>query len=157
MSLGGNSSPQSRWKQVEALLGTKLPSLPETSDMSPLTDTSWVDDYVQQMLKKAMPKSGMLRGIKTIHGIKTNTEIFETHHYVIIKFKLPQPSNPIVKARADRVTIEDKPLLKKQSVKLPCLVVPRSSKASYKNGILQIKMRKRKVDQTAYDVYVRYL
>ncbi|MCU6795421.1 Hsp20/alpha crystallin family protein [Paenibacillus sp. WQ 127069] len=151
MSHSGSSSPQSRWKQVEALLGTKLPELPEVSDTSPLTDTSWVDEYVQQMLKKTMPVNGMLS------GLKSKAEIFETHHYVIVKFKLPQPANPIVRARADRVSIEDSPLVKKQNIKLPCLVVPRLSKASYKNGILQIKMRKQKINQTAYDIYVRYL
>ncbi|WP_240417615.1 Hsp20/alpha crystallin family protein [Paenibacillus periandrae] len=151
MSYSSNSSPQSRWKQVEALLGTKLPELPDVSDTSPLTDTSWVDDYVQQMLKKTMPVSGVLS------RYKNKAEIFETHHYVIVKFKLPQPANPIVKARADRVSIEDSPLVKKQNIKLPCLIIPRLSKASYKDGILQIKMRKRKINTTSYDIYVRYL
>jgi hypothetical protein len=84
-------------------------------------------------------------------------EVFETHHYVIVKLKLPQPNNPIVHVRADRITIEDSPLLKKQAVRLPCLVLPHLSRASHKDGILQIKLRKRKLNKTIHEVHVRYI
>jgi HSP20 family molecular chaperone IbpA len=151
MRHNGSPSQQARWEQLEALLGTKLPEMPTTQDMAAWKDISWVDDYVQQMLKKTMPRSGMLS------GLTGTAEVFDTHNYVIVKLKLPHPNNPNVKVRADRVTIEDSPDLKKQSVQLPCLIVPRLSRVSHKNGILQIKLRKRKINKAWHDINVRYL
>jgi HSP20 family molecular chaperone IbpA len=150
MRHNGSNSQQTRWEQLEALLGTKLPALPSAQDMAPWTDKSWVDDYVQQMLKKTMPTSGM-------RGIQGKSEVFETHHYVIVKLKLPHPNNPVVKVRTDQVVIEDNPNVNRQAVQLPCLIIPRLSRASYKNGILQIKLRKRKINKTYHDIFVRYL
>ncbi|NHN28295.1 Hsp20/alpha crystallin family protein [Paenibacillus agricola] len=153
MSPNDRPSQQSRWNQLEAMLGTKLPALPTAQDMEPWQDMSWVEGYVQQMLQKTMSNSKIPHTL----GIKGLPEVFETHHYVIIKLKLSQPNHPIIHVRADRVTIEDSPQLKKQSVRLPCLVLPHHSRASHKDGILQIKLRKRKLNKTVHEIQVRYL
>jgi hypothetical protein len=153
MSHSERPSQQSRWNQLEALLGTKLPPLPTSEDMAVWQDTSWVENYVQQMLQQTIPKNRMAQTL----GMRELPEVFETHHYVIIKLKLPQPNNPVVRVRADRVTFEDLPKLKRQAVRLPCLVLPHLSRASHKDGILQLKLRKRKLNKTTHEVPVRYI
>lgn len=153
MSHNDRPSQQSRWNQLEALLGTKLPAMPTAQEMAPWQDMSWVEDYVQQMLQKTMPKNKMPSTL----GVNDLPEVFETHHYVIVKLKLPKPNNPIVHVRADRVTIEDSPKLKRQAVRLPSLVLPHLTRASHKDGILQIKMRKRKINKSTHEIHVRYI
>jgi hypothetical protein len=151
MSQDDNRSKESNWKQLEALLGTKLPALPSVEKLLNWKDASWVGDYVQHILEKTIPKTGIPRSSKLFH------EVFETHNYVIIKLKMPDPGNPLVKVRADQVIIESSYKGKKHEIPLPCWVTPRLSRATHKDGILQIKLRKRKFNKTYETVPIRYL
>ncbi|UQZ87424.1 hypothetical protein SK3146_06721 [Paenibacillus konkukensis] len=142
---------RSRWEALESLLGTKLPALPSSEHMDLWKDTSWVGDYVQNMLEKSMPKKGM------INAFQPQEEVFQTHNYVIVKINMENNSNPIVKIRADQVKIDGLRNNKSQIIRLPCHVIPHLSRASYKDGILQIKMRKKKISTAYHEVSVRYL
>jgi HSP20 family molecular chaperone IbpA len=151
MSQNSNRSKESMWKQMEQFLGTKLPELPSVQKIADWKDTAWVKDYVKEMLEMSMPKAGISR------GESASSEVFETHNYVIIKLRMPDPGNPLVRVRTDRVIIETSYKGKKQEIPLPCLVTPRLSRASHKDGILQIKMRKRKLNKTYHEIPIRYL
>ncbi|WP_028550509.1 Hsp20/alpha crystallin family protein [Paenibacillus sp. UNC451MF] len=145
-----SNNNQSRWEAIESILGTKLPNLPSDQHLELWKDTSWVEDYVKHMLEKSLPKRGMLKGVK-------DSEIFETHHFVIVKMNMANNANPIVKIRTDQVKVEGISGSNAQVVRLPCHIDTRYSRASYKDGILQIKMRKKKINKAYHEISIRYL
>lgn len=146
-----NNIDKARWEALESILGTRLPALPSKQQMELWKDASWVGDYVGKVLEQTLPKQG------APNHFKPSSEVFETHNYVIVKMKMHDQANPIVKIRTDQVKIDGISTNKSQTVKLPCHVIPQDSRASYKDGILQIKMRKRKINKTYHEVSVRYL
>ncbi|OXM84754.1 Hsp20/alpha crystallin family protein [Paenibacillus rigui] len=152
MSRGGGINPF-KWDQMEKLLGSKLPALPSAQQMDMLNDTSWVEDYVQQVLTKSMPVLGSSN--KRSAG---SAEVFDTHNYVIVKVKMSdQKCSPTVKVRVDQVRFDGMENGTKKIVPLPCHVIPHTSRSSFKDGILQVKMRKKKINKTYYEIPIRYL
>ncbi|WP_282941990.1 Hsp20/alpha crystallin family protein [Paenibacillus sp. RC67] len=150
MSRSNNN--QSRWEAIESILGTKLPNLQSDQHLELWKDTSWVEEYVKNILEKSLPKRGQIKSLS-----KEPSEIFETHHFVIMKMNMPDNANPIVKIRTDQVKIEGLSGTNSQVVRLPCHIDPRQSRASYKDGVLQIKMKKKKFNKSYHEVPVRYL
>ncbi|TDF98144.1 Hsp20/alpha crystallin family protein [Paenibacillus piri] len=143
---------KSRWHEIEKFLGNKLPPVPSSEQLDLLKDTTWVEDYVQQIFEKSLPKTGVVR------SLRTKPEIFETHHHVIVKLALAQQANPIIKVRTDLIKIESIVNSQKpQLIRLPCHVIPSTARASYRDGILQIKVRKKRLNKTYHEVNVRYL
>jgi HSP20 family molecular chaperone IbpA len=93
-----------------------------------------------------------------LRGVRKKAEVFETHNHVIVKISISYEANPIVKVRTDAVKIEGMFDNKKQQlIRLPCLVVPSTARATYKEGILQIKVRKKKLNKSYREVSIRYI
>jgi HSP20 family molecular chaperone IbpA len=144
-----------KWENIEKLLGEKFSSAAKNQGQSLLDNMSWVENYVQDMLKKAMPH--MDAGVSTQRG--KPVEIFETHEHVIVQVKLPNEDDPkalqvFIKSNQVKLTgfIKDNPLL----IKLPALVLPRTARARYKPRILQIQIRKRGQKESYHEAYIRY-
>ncbi|MFE5319513.1 Hsp20/alpha crystallin family protein [Paenibacillus sp. NPDC056579] len=150
-----DSMNQARWEALESILGSKLPALPSKQQMEMWKDTSWVGDYVEKVLEKSIPKKW--GGHEPNPSSNHTAEVFETHNYVIVKLKMNDQANPNVKIRTDQIKIEGLVKNKAQIIKLPCHVIPSGSRASYKDGILQIKMKKKKINKSYHEVNVRYL
>lgn len=150
MSRPNNS--QSRWEALESLLGMKLPNFSTDKHLEQWKDTSWVEDYVKNILEKSLPSSSTLK-----RTTSSPSEIFETHHFVIMKMKMPENANPIVKIRTDQVKVDGLSGSNSHIVRLPCHIDPQQSRASYKDGVLQIKMKKKKINKNYHEVAVRYL
>ncbi|NOU93342.1 hypothetical protein GC093_08950 [Paenibacillus sp. LMG 31456] len=154
MTNNGNNNKPSQWHEIENLLGSKLPALPTSKQMELLKDTSWIEGYVQNILNKTMPQNGMQKVTQS----NSKAEVFETHYHVIVKTPISYEVNPAVKVRPDLIKIEGQLDNKKnQLIRLPCLVVPSTAKATYKEGILQIKIRKKKLNKTYREVSIRYI
>ncbi|MDD9271051.1 Hsp20/alpha crystallin family protein [Paenibacillus sp. GCM10023248] len=149
---GFNRHPWLKWEQVEKFLGQKLPFGEKGQTF--LDNMTWVEGYVQDMLKKAMP--GLSASMST-HGAES--EIFETHEHVIIKVKIPKGEDP----KALQVFVKSNQLKltgflsgNSKIVKLPTLVLPRTARASYKQRQLQIRVRKRGLKENYVETYIRY-
>lgn len=147
---GFNRHPWLKWEQVEKFLGQKLPFGEKGQTF--LDNMTWVEGYVQDMLKKAMP--GMDASISS-----HESEIFETHEHVIIKVKIAKDENP----RALQVFVKSNQIKltgflsgKNRMIKLPTLVLPRTARVSYKQRQLQIKVRKRGLKENYTEAYIRY-
>jgi HSP20 family molecular chaperone IbpA len=147
----GNKRFSSNWDMIEKLVGAKLPIFPNDEQMAVLKNTSWVDDYVRQMLDNTMPKQEILP------NLGNSFEVFETHYYVVVKVKISYEANPLVKIRPDQVKVETSPNHKELIIPLPTLVVPSTGRATYKDEILQIKIRKTKFSKSYREVAIRYL
>ncbi|MEF3302025.1 Hsp20/alpha crystallin family protein [Paenibacillus sp. GYB003] len=139
------------WKSFEQFFGGKFPL---GADLN--RDTAWVDRVVKDVMSKALPHPidvGLL-------GKHFQTEVFETHNNVIVKIHIPDQET----ARRIRpyigfnlLKLEGAADDKTQTVKLTSPIVPESCKAVYKNGVLQLHMRKMKRKEPLREVHVRFL
>ncbi|NOV02906.1 hypothetical protein [Paenibacillus planticolens] len=150
---GFNRHPWLKWEQIEKFLGQKLPFGEKGQTF--LDNMTWVEGYVQDMLKKAMP---VMDANVSSHD-SFGAEVFETHEHVIIKVKVAKDEDP----RALRVFVKSNQLKlsgflngKSRIVKMPTLVLPRTARVSYKQRQLQIKVRKRGLKENYIESYIRY-
>lgn len=148
MSEGSNNTID--WKKFEQFFGATFPF---TDKGSGKFSDNWVENYVQRILKNVPGVSNSNAHQPLSH------EVFQTHHFVFIKIKVPDS----IRERAMQVSVSSTQLKieglpEKQSfvVQLPVLVKARESRASYKDGILQIKVRKNNDDLDFYNVGIRY-
>ncbi|MFX3633629.1 MAG: Hsp20/alpha crystallin family protein [Candidatus Pristimantibacillus sp.] len=141
----------SKWDDLEQWLkGQKLPN--KGFDM--LREPDWVEQFVRKMMTKALP--GAADAIVEHSGGAT---FFETHHFVIVKFPLPAKvdRNELrVFVREDRIRIEGLPESRIETIKLPKPVKPQICKALVKEGILQVKLRKRPGSRTYHEAVIRW-
>jgi hypothetical protein len=139
------------WKTFEQWFGGKLPPFPEHRK----GDMAWVEQYVQDILKKAFPQSLDLNLFRTPY----RTEVFETHNSVVVKIHIPDRSQAR-KVRAfvgiNRVKLEGLPDNRQQTVPLNAHVIPDSCKAVYKDGVLQLYIRKTSINDRLQEVNIRF-
>lgn len=139
---------------VENFLNNKFPFLHSDMDQDILKDTSWVEGYVQDILRNTMSRMR-----KPSSPPKTSSQTFETHQYVIVKLTIPSHIDPgtlLVLTGTNQVKIEG--LASSVTIiKLPCPIVQNSARATYKDGVLQIKMRKKTMKQGYHHVNIRFL
>ncbi|EFM09911.1 conserved hypothetical protein [Paenibacillus curdlanolyticus YK9] len=147
----------SRWDELERWMQEQ--QLPRGFEA--LKNTGWIERYVKTMMTKAMPEQ-MAQSVQTDQAAQqghSRAETFETHHFIVVKWPLPRgahPSSLRLLVREDRIRIEGLPGDGKDTVKLPKLVLPRVCKALCRDGILQVKLRKRPVNRQYYETTIRY-
>ncbi|WP_248929482.1 Hsp20/alpha crystallin family protein [Paenibacillus hamazuiensis] len=139
------------WKHFEQFFGGKLPFMPSGSS----EHLSWIENYVKDVLRQAMPSSAQTQ----TSGGQLHTEMFETHNSVVVKIYIPDRSDAKkmnVLLSEHRIRLENLPNNGKQTIRLNCMVNPSSCKAVYKNGILQLHIRKQTYDDYFHPVDVRF-
>jgi hypothetical protein len=144
-----------KWENFEKLFGQKLPF--QEKGQSLLDNMAWVENYIQDTLKKAMPK--LEAGIFSGSSESSQFDVFETHDHVIVKVKLNKEENP----RALQVFVKSNQVkltgfLKGDSkiIKLPTLVAPRTARVRYKQQTLQIQIRKRGMKESYHEAFIRF-
>ncbi|MED4600171.1 Hsp20/alpha crystallin family protein [Paenibacillus validus] len=158
---GSNPNPyfDMNWKQFEQFFGGKMPFPPQpgSGDTGPAAaagDLSWVDGYIKDVLKKTIPQME----VQTLNH-HFHSEVFDTHNNVIVKVHIPdraQARKIRVLLNTDQLRLEGLPDDKTQTIGLPGFIVPSSCKAVYKNGILQLHMRKQTTENPFYEIDVRF-
>ena len=151
---GMNQNPffDMNWKHFEQFFGGKLPF--PGGDGGPGADLSWVDGYIKEILNRAMPQA-------EVHGLKHHfhSEVFDTHKNVIVKVHIPdraQARKIRILLNANVLRLEGLPDNNSQTIKLNSLVIPSSCKAVYKNGVLQLHMRKQTAENPFYEIDIRF-
>ncbi|HET7627332.1 MAG TPA: Hsp20/alpha crystallin family protein [Bacillales bacterium] len=103
-------------------------------------DMSWVKDYVNDVMKQAMPDSFN----NDFRHAGVNSDVFETHHSMIARLKLPddiRPENITVHFLPNELKIDG--LREPHVIRLPVNGSFKGSKAVYQNGVLEIRVPKR--------------
>lgn len=118
-------------------------------------DFRWINDYVDHVVNDALSQTGSRPPLPG----RLPVELFQTHHYVIVRFRVPDG----MKARRLRVfaaptklRLEGLPQERKQVVELPSAVRPESARALYKNGVLQVKLAKRGRRERFEEIFIRF-
>lgn len=139
------------WRNFEEFFGGKLPVPPVGKGDS----ASWIEEYVQNVLKQALPTVNLA----TVKQRTYHTELFDTHNNVIVKVHIPdktQARKVRVMLSSNQIRLEGTPDDTAQTIRLSSLVVPSSCKAVYRNGVLQLHMRKLVNDNLFHEVDVRF-
>ncbi|MUT66719.1 Hsp20/alpha crystallin family protein [Paenibacillus sp. NEAU-GSW1] len=140
----------SKWDDLERWMeGQKLPKGFEV-----LKEPDWVEQFVRKMMTKALPEAA-----QAMNGIAEEATTFETHHFILVKFPLPagtKRDDLKLFVREDRIKVEGLPDNRTETIKLPRPVKPRICRALVKNGILQVKLRKRPGTRTYYETTIRW-
>ncbi|TBL73055.1 Hsp20/alpha crystallin family protein [Paenibacillus thalictri] len=141
------------WGAFEKFFGGKLPFSPTGGG----ENMAWVENYVKEVMKQALPSA--TAQIKSADN-PIHTELFETHNSVVLKAHIPDRTmakQVNVLVGEHQVRLENLPNKGKQTVRLNNLVNPDSCRAVYKNGILQLHMRKQTYGDYYHSVDVRFL
>jgi HSP20 family molecular chaperone IbpA len=145
------------WNQVEKMINDRLSAYLNSAERSDiLGKPAWVENYVQKFLSKALPSAV---GSTGNGGGRVSFEVFETHDHVIAKIKLPAKENPRalqVFVRSDRIKLVGLLNGKSEHIPLPAQVAPKTAKARFKNGVLQVQVRKRRSKEPYHEVYVGF-
>lgn len=127
----------SKWDDLERWMeGQKLPK-----GFEAMQEPDWVEQFVRKLMTKALPDAA---GVLPNPASAAST--FETHHFVIVKFKLPLGTlqeNLQLLVKSDKIKIQGLPDGRAETVKLPRPIHPRHCRALVKDGVLQVKLRKR--------------
>ncbi|MFC3791781.1 Hsp20/alpha crystallin family protein [Paenibacillus sp. GCM10012307] len=147
--------------------------LPNAMDL--IREPKLIQNYVNDMISNAVPAfaPSFLQKKSQIKSATKNrpkgkpaspliksprTKSFETHHFVIVKFDFVQEINPEelrLFIRPDKVKLEF-PDGRREEIVLPSIVLPDSYRALYKDGILQVKIRKRSLNRRYREAYIRW-
>jgi HSP20 family molecular chaperone IbpA len=139
-------------EQMEKFFGRNFPFSQQDQGDQLMSDTSWVDTYVQDVLKNVMTSA------QFPSSYKSPTEVFETLKSVIVKVAIPDSMNPNeiqVFIKSDQVKLEGLPDGKITVIKLPWMVIPKSGIVRFKRGALQISIRKRMDNEQYHEAYVQ--
>ncbi|MCS7464413.1 Hsp20/alpha crystallin family protein [Paenibacillus doosanensis] len=139
------------WKQFEQSFGSQMNELSQQWRGAP----TWVEDYVRNVLEQTLPNTDY-----TARTGPYQTEIEETHQHVRVNIQVPDPNTAKqlkVYVAPRQMKIEYKGEHGIQLIRLPQLVIPSSCKAVYKEGILQIHIRKDDMDEQFREVDIRFM
>ncbi|QYR22589.1 Hsp20/alpha crystallin family protein [Paenibacillus sp. sptzw28] len=148
-----NSPPKGEfnWQNFKKVWGNDFPfNIHEKMD-----DLSWVDKYVQDAMTQFLPKPV---SIKSQTKKNLQMEIFETHKNVIVKlhFSEEEVRNITVFAGINRIKLEGLPGNTRKIIKLTTYVIPESCSAVFRNGILQLHMRKQALDDYFQEIDIKF-
>jgi HSP20 family molecular chaperone IbpA len=103
-------------------------------------DFSWVEEYVQGILSQAMPKPSEEVGKKS----NLQSEVFETHDYMIVKAKVPHmdPRNIKILLYANQLRLNGLPDQGTGVIQLPSFGRLHGCKAVFKKNTLEIRIPK---------------
>lgn len=153
-SKNNNSFFDMNWKQFEQFFNGKLPFPASPLSGDNKDPVSWVEGYIKDVLNRAMPNVEVQALKHHFHS-----EIFDTHNNIIAKIHIPdkvQARKIRLKLNPYQIRLEGLPDDKTQTIRLSNQIVPNSCKAVYKDGILQLHMRKQSLDPAYTDVDIRF-
>lgn len=138
------------WRSFEQFFGGQFPNMP----LDKAFDPDSMEEWVQQLVRSSFPQAS-----SGAPGQAYRTEVFETHNNVVVKVHVPdreEAESLDVRAGIRQVRLQRNRDKFEQVIRLAALVVPQSCRAVYKQGILQLHMRKMKTSDKLYDVYVQF-
>jgi len=142
------------WQRFAEWFGGRFPF----SAQAAAGDLSWIEPYVQSVLRQALSRADASRPEPTY--APWTYELFDTITHVILKLEITDKNrarNTRVLAGTHQVRLEEGTGVRSTVIPLPAAVVPESGRAFYKEGVLQIHLRKRQKEETLQEIRIRFL
>ncbi len=129
--------------------------------MQSLDWKNWQDvNSIESFVQKALEGSFKQYGINTQGGASSRSmyEVFETHDRVIVKINIPVDyiDDKRLFVKGNKLKLEQTNSHNTEEIPLPASVNNTTARASYKNGVLQVSMRKLSTDDRYKEVNIRY-
>jgi len=138
-------------KQFERLFKKNFPGL-QSMDIQDWSNVNSIESYVQKMLNHSFKQAGMENSLDH-HFL---SEVFETHDRVIVKMDIPKKTNlDEIRLYVNGNQIKLINMNETQFVKLPSFVNSKTARALYKDGILQIQMKKQSKSEHYREIFIR--
>lgn len=102
----------------------------------------WVEDYVKTLLSNHIPNSDQT---PTSPLSPVSYNIFETHHFVLVKILVPshiEPKTLSLHVSPIELLVHGLPRNEETAIRLPALVRQNGSKAVYKDRVLEVRLPK---------------
>lgn len=117
-------------------------------------DLSWVNKHIEETLNQSLPSNAAQD-----KPASYSSEIVDIHNYVIVKIKVPesQARTLAVAASSTQLKLLGGASNPQQTIQLPAFVRADSSKAIYKNGVLEIRLLKREKTERFSDIEIHFL
>jgi len=146
-----DSGPLPDWKEIQRWLGSDIPwNLVEQWENT--NDNGWMDSYIKELLHKAKPQA------RTQSKSMAVTETTKDAKQVTVTITLPPDASMQairLYATNDRLKVAGMPGDRTQSIRLPCLVYPKSGIASMNRDRLRVRFRRRPKDQGEVELFIR--
>jgi len=143
------------WKAFENMLGGQLSSILPDPSLINLRDSSWIGDYVKQLIQQAQQTDRTSTPEKSL-----DYDLSETSRSVICKINIPKQTNPNlirIWLNAQQLRIVGIPhSQQKHTIALPVRIVTKTSQAVYKKGVLEIRMPKYMGKRKFREIYVQF-
>jgi len=146
-------TPPINWKAFEQFMGQPLSFLQEGEAATWLNDPSWVENLVKDAMNRSLAQKSQ------VSPSALSSEVFETHHNVIVRTSIPESINPRALQlflNGHQLKIEGLPHGKKHMVHLPAFVLSHLSKVIYKDGVLQVRIRKAKQSRKFREIFIEF-
>lgn len=150
-----DSGPLPDWKTIQEWLGRDMPwKLVEQWDNR--RDASWLNDYVKNMMQHAKKNTTATANEKA--SSLPRLDVRKDAKYVTVSMQ--HESGQMLRglqlfATSERLRISGLPNDGKQSVRFPCLVLPRSGKASVKKDRLVVRFKRRPPERNEYELFIQ--
>jgi|GEM_PF-3579369 HSP20 family molecular chaperone IbpA len=142
------------WQRFAEYFGDNFPFSAQAS----VGDLSWIEPYVQNILRQTLSRTDANRVEPSFAPWKY--ELFDTISHVIIKLEIPDKNrarNTRVLAGTHQVRLEEGTGVRSTAIPLPAAIVPESGRAFYKEGVLQIQLKKRQREENLQEIRIRFL
>jgi hypothetical protein len=146
-----DSGPLPDFKEIRKWLGNDFPwKMAEQWERD--NDNSWLNQFIRGVMDNAnqwvqAERKGWLQ-----------TETKKDEKHVVVSIALPSDAEQRdlrLFATSDRLKIFGLPSDRKQIVRFPCLVLPRSGRVSRKNNRLIVKFRRRPAGRDEVELFIR--
>ncbi len=154
MSKHSSDSSNDTWKSIEQFFSQPLPFFQDGDQNKWMKDMAWVEDLVKQSIEQSVSKA---KPASTSAHLKP--KMFQTHRNVIVRIPVPPAVNPRalqVYLHAYQLKIIGLQGQDEKIIKLPVPVLSMRCKASFKDGILQIRARKQQQKQKYREIYIEF-
>ena len=146
------SGPLPDWKEIKDWFGKDIPwHLVDKWDR--MQDDDWLDRMIKRLVserreERTKPEGASPLKFDTVKQAKKLT----------VSFPLPRNASLHqlrLYAGSDRLRVSGLPDGRTQSIRFPCLVYPKSGKASLRDRTMSVEFRRRPADQEEVELFIR--
>jgi HSP20 family molecular chaperone IbpA len=148
------SSPWADWEKYREWLAKQFP-WDIGAPWEKLKDPNWLDKYVDQVLRDdGFPDR---EAVPPAPAANPSVAVSRQDNYVTVTIRLPARTDLRrlrLYASADFLKLTGLPDLRSRIVRLPCPVIPRSGRASLRDGRLTVRLRRRFVRTEEVELFI---
>jgi len=116
-------------------------------------DGSWLNQFMRDLFDKADQAVPNGKG-----GTRLQTDTSKSSKYLTVSIVLPpgvRQRDLRLFASADRLKVTGLPSNRKQVISFPCLVVPESGRAEWRDERMIVKFRRRRTNRREVELFIR--